>query len=165
MIEVRDLLDGVIRPVLSYLGPRYAGPHAERLLLGTAAVESGLGSDLIQDAPGGFHGPALSPWQMEPATADDLFANFLRFRPELLDAVTDLKGDFPRGWGQPLTGNLYYACAMARVHYFRVRAPHPTDLPGYARYWKAHYNTPLGKGTEAKFIEAYRAMVAPHLGD
>lgn len=154
-MQVRELLEAVVRPTLEHLGPRYSGPHAERLLLGTAAVESKF-QHLRQ-----IRGPALGLWQMEPATARDLFHNFLRFRPELLDAVSDLKGDQPTGWSSPLAGNLYFACAMARAHYFRVPQPMPVDPSGYAAYWKEHYNTPLGRGTEAKFMRAYRELVAP----
>ena len=165
MIEVRDLLDGVIRPTLSYMGPRYTGKAAECLLLGTAAAESRLGEDIIQDAPGGRHGPALGIWQMEPATANDIRDNWLRFNPEMMDAVVDLRGEFPREWAAPLAGNLYFACAMARLHYWRVKSPMPQDLDGFAAYWKRHYNTPQGKGTEAKFKEIYRAIVAPYIGD
>ena len=51
---------------------------AEELVLGTAIVESSL----IYISQHGA-GPALGLWQVEPATHDDLYANYLSYRQEL----------------------------------------------------------------------------------
>ena len=54
---------------------------------------------------------------------------------------------------EEMTGNLYYATAMCRVHYRRVKEPIPNTVIGQAQYWKRYYNTPLGKGTEENYIQ------------
>ena len=99
------------------------------------------------------NGPALSWWQIEPKTHNDIWKSYLAYRPEIsdkLNAVSDVLGD-----EEELKTNPFYACAMARIHYLRV----PEALPkfdaraGMARYWKKYYNTELGKGTEQKFLE------------
>ena len=58
-----------------------------------------------------------------------------------------------------LKGNLYYAVAMCRIHYYRVSEALPNDLEGMARYWKKYYNTELGKGTVEEFIHNYEQAV------
>lgn len=57
-----------------------------------------------------------------------------------------------------MTWNLRFATAMARIHYWRVPEPLPDadDIDGLARYWKQHYNAPLGHGTAEQFAENYR---------
>jgi len=45
---------------------------------------------------------------------------------------------------------------MCRVKYFQVKEALPTDLAGWAGYWKTYYNTRLGKGTEEGFIRDYK---------
>ena len=56
-----------------------------------------------------------------------------------------------------LAGNLYYATAMARIHYLRrpERLPSAMDVEGLAQYWKDHYNTYLGAGTPEKAVKMY----------
>ena len=48
---------------------------------------------------------------------------------------------------------------MARMHYARVREKIPSDLTGWAGYWKRFYNTPQGKGTEEEFMYNYKQYV------
>ncbi|MEO5346732.1 MAG: hypothetical protein H7834_10200 [Magnetococcus sp. YQC-9] len=143
----------VIQPALQLVG--MASPAAEALLLGTAAQESGLGRYLRQ--VGG--GPAMGVFQMEPATYQDIWRNFLPHQPKILTALA------PRWPRQPqaedLITDLMLAAVMCRLHYRRVSAPLPApdDLAGLARYWKQHYNTPLGAGTEAEFIRNWHRYV------
>jgi hypothetical protein len=134
------------------------GAHSEaavQLLLGTAAQESHLGRYLRQ-----IQGPALGIMQMEPATHADIVANFLRFRPELGNRVL-MAASMTRHDVAALRFNLAYSIAMARVHYMRVPAPLPAanDIAGMAGYWKRHYNTPLGRGTEQEFMENFEHLV------
>jgi hypothetical protein len=136
-------------------------PAAEDLLLGTAAVESRCGQFLVQH--GG--GPALGIFQMEPETHDDIWQNWLRYRTHHLDDLTmaGIRSGDPMVWpsADHLVTDLAYATAMARFHYRRVpeALPNAGDVPALARYWKQHYNTPLGAGTEAKFISAWNELV------
>lgn len=141
-----DLRARVIRPTLIALG--LDALAAEELLLGTAAQESGCGSRLVQ-----MSGPALGVWQMEPATHDDIWASFLAFRPELANKLqTFLFTALPKQ--VQLVGNLYYACAMARVDYFRQAEPLPApgDLESQAQYYKKHYNSGLGAASVDEYL-------------
>ena len=151
MIEPKHLLLHVIRPVLQQLD-LWSEP-AERLLLGTACVESDCGRYLVQ-----LGGPALGIYQMEPATHDDIWENFLIGKANLLGRV---KQYMPVQWTEQtlLIGNLYYATAMCRIHYLRVTAPIPVSLPEQAEYWKEHYNTHLGKGRVDDYILAWHRHV------
>ena len=141
----------VVRPVLVHLSLHSAA--AENLLVGTALHESG-GLRWLRQLGGG---PAFGIYQIEPSTHDDIWRNYLRFRPRLNDRVARLAANEPTRPEQLIT-NLAYATAIARVHYLRVPAPLPDadDLGGLARYWKRHFNTPKGAGTVAGFIESDR---------
>lgn len=132
----------VIRPVLERLGLH--SQAAENLILGTALQESRL-KYLKQLGAG----PALGLMQMEPATHNDIWDNYLRYQPELAGLVKDFGLLGGRALPTTMAGNAYYAVAMARVHYRRVAAPIPgaLDARALAAYWKQYYNTPGGAGT------------------
>ena len=141
----------LVNSVLNQLKPEIKySIHAENLILGTAAQESAYGKYTVQI--GG--GPARGKFQMEKATHDDIWKNFLKYKPRLAKLVLSISGltepDF-----NSLEKNDIYACAMCRVHYFRVKEPIPTTINGYAYYWKQFYNTPEGKGTISEFINNY----------
>lgn len=146
-----DFLDQVIRPALTAIG--LDSSAAEQLLLATALQESDLRNTVQM---GG--GPALGYFQMEPATHDDVWANFLRYRVALADNVRALAGI---GEGTPsatlLATQHRYAAAMTRVHYLRVPAPMPAagDAAAMAAYWKNHYNTAGGAGSTAQFMQKW----------
>ena len=146
-----DLLELIIRPTLETL--RMEGENAERLMLGTALAESGGGA--LRQRGGG---PALGFWQMEPATHDDIWDNFLTHRPDMAHDVLDAALIDGRG-AEALAFNLRYACALARVHYWRVPAPIPDTVKAQAGYWKQHYNTPAGKGEVEHYLAALNAGV------
>jgi hypothetical protein len=149
----------VIRPVLDALAPEVkVSEAARRLLLGTAMHESG-GLTYIDQVTGAGDvqlGPAYGLFQIEPATHDDLFKNFLRFRPALEAAVLRFAASSPSHIHQ-LATNMAYATAIARMIYFRAPGalPDGDDLEGLAAYWKQYYNTPLGKGTPAQWLMHY----------
>lgn len=143
----------IVRPVLEHL--MLASPAAENLLVGTAAVESGLRR--LTQAGGG---PGVGVYQIEPATHADVWHNYLAFRPALSARVREMISAKP--WlssdpSQELYGNLYYAAAMARIIYLRAprRLPEADDIEGLALYWKTYYNTPKGRGTPLAFMMAY----------
>ena len=154
MIDPTHLLEHIIRPVLKDLD--LWSPQAERLVLGTACKESECGRWLVQ--LGG--GPALGIYQMEPATHNDIWENFLVF-PGKTDLRNVVKKYMPQLWTeqQLLIGNLYYATALCRIHYLRVPEPIPDDLPRQAAYWKRFYNSEKGAGTVQEYIEAWRRFV------
>jgi len=146
----------VVHPVLTYLGLT----SGEELVIGTAAQESNFHYLDQVDSSGRVLGPGIGLYQMEQATHDDIWENFLKYKPDLALKCRLLKGDFPDTM-HPLLGNLYYATAMTRVHYYRVKAalPPPTNLIGLASYWKQYYNTTSGAGTIDQFIANYKKYV------
>ncbi len=152
MLDPEQFLAYVVRPSLESID--LWSEAAERLLLGTALTESGL--TWLRQRGGG---PGRGLFQIEPATHVDIWRNYLAFRPMLALRVARLAGALPRR--DQLIWNLGYATAIARLVYYRVPAPLPRahDLEGLARYWKAHFNTPRGKGAPADFI----ARAGPHL--
>ncbi len=157
MIDPDHLRLEIIRPVLKHLDPVIPFSYAaENLLMGTCAQESRMGQFLVQLGDG----PAKGIFQMEPTTHDDIWENFLSYRESHIGLIQDLCV-VNNTIGSELTGNLYYACAMARVHYYRVpmALPLADNVEEIAHYWKLYYNTPEGKGTVAEFIHNYNKFV------
>lgn len=142
MIDPRQFREHVVRPTLTVNG--LWSQAAENLLVGTAIQESRL-TYLVQH--GG--GPALGVYQIEPATHEDVWVNYLRYRPHQWLA---------REPDSALVTDLEYATAIARIIYYRRPEPLPDadDIEGLGAYWKQHYNTPLGKGRVAEWVLNYR---------
>ena len=150
-INSKQLREHVIRPILKEMD--FYSKAAENLLMGIAAQESHLGTYLRQ-----INGPAQGIFQMEPATEQDIWERYLsRHRLDLAATVSQFLGSEP----DPLVTNLAYQVAIARIKLWRVPEPLPvaTDIPALAQYWKTHWNTALGRGTEAEFIENYTRFV------
>lgn len=155
-----QLKQHVVVPVLRSLEPEI--PYSEEavdLLLMTCAHESNMGEYIHQ-----IKGPAQGIYQMEPNTEQDIWENFLGAsarRAPLSMKVNELIGVFP----DELIGNLYYATAMARVHYWRVpeALPKKSSSPVYyeelAKYAKKYFNTYLGKATWEDYYNAYMRKV------
>lgn len=119
-------------------------PEAVELLFGTACVESDCGHFIAQKDGG----PALGIYQMETATHDDIWHNYINHRPKLLTFMrSELGKTLLPVKSDNLRWNLRYATMMTRLHYYRVTDAIPTTTPTeQATYWKQHYNTPAGKG-------------------
>lgn len=145
---MKELITSVLKELNLYSG------DAVNLLMGTAAQESHLGK--YRKQLGG--GPALGIFQMEPATFNDIVNNYLRYKPELASRIERV-ARISRFKAEDIENNDLLAICMARVHYLRVKEAIPSDLEGWARYWKRYYNTPLGKGTEEEFIANYKRLV------
>lgn len=165
-INPEQLRKLVVRPVLAALDLS-APDVAENLIMGTAAHESHLG-DFIMQVGGG---PAMGIYQMEPATLNDCYENYLDYAsraalkakvdgflaPNPVTPSSTGSGNQPDKAAQ-LATNLAYATAMCRIRYYRAPAAMPSDpndLNALAAYWKQYYNTPLGAGTTAQFIADY----------
>ena len=146
----------IIKPVLAKLG--LGGDAAEELLLGTAVQES-MNFKYRKQIGGG---PAIGYYQMEPATHDDIWNNFLKYRAKLANDVSAFLASSTANKHLELETNDKYATAMARIHYLRVAAPLPAkgDLIAQANYWKQYYNTPLGKGLPKEYIHKWNLYVA-----
>lgn len=157
-IRCKDLKEYIIKPSLEGIG--LYSEAAENLLLGTAAVESRMGYYLKQ--VGG--GPALGVFQMEPATHDDLWSNYLAYskkKPRLLGIWIHEKKYTSIPSAADMVYDLQYATIMARLQYFRQpeALPDASDVEGLARYWKIFYNSSAGKGTVEGFMESYERYV------
>ena len=125
--QLRTLIQQTLQPLNLY------SPGVEELLCMTCAQESALGKYRVQ--MGG--GPALGIFQMEPKTYDDIWDNFLKYRPSLVGAITR---DVSR-----LENNDEYAIFMARCQYLRApeAVPAADDVEGLWTLYKKRYNTPL----------------------
>lgn len=155
-IDPQQLRKYVIEPTLESLSgwnARINSEAAVRLLLMTAAHESKMGHYLHQ-----VRGPAVGIWQMEPATMVDLHA-WIMTRHGLDTLVERLRTrGFPLSMQDEMAGNLFYACAMARLLYWRrpEELPDAEDWSGLAQYAKDHFNTRLGKATPDDYERAAR---------
>lgn len=149
-IRSEDLRLYIIRPTLEHL--QLWSQSAENLLLGTAAQESQMGYYLHQ-----LNGPALGIYQIEPATHQDVWQNYIDYRVHLSKKLLAL-GAMNKS---SLVTNLSYATAMARIIYLRIAAPMPEsdDIAGLAQYYKTHYNTVKGKATVEEFIANYQRYI------
>ncbi len=154
MVNLKQIRDAVIDPTLQAIGLH--SPEAVDLVLFTGVQESGY-KYLKQLGTG----PALSFWQIEPDTLDDIFENYLKYREGLAGLVEELipehlghSNEFPDFIEAQLVTNLAFAVAMSRLVYRRspLMLPAVGDGPGMAHIWKKVYNTPKGAGTEDEFL-------------
>lgn len=132
-----------------------AGMHSEsavELLMMTAAQESHLGTYLWQ--VGG--GPARGAFQVEKATEEDIWKNYLAYREGLADKVNCYA--YHSSHEEEMVGNLPYQIIMARIHYRRVpeKLPPADDVVAMAEYYKKYYNTHKGKATVEEAIKNYK---------
>lgn len=145
--ELRQLIKSTLFPLGLY------SPEAEELLCATCANESHLGQYRRQ-----INGPALGIFQMEPATHDDIWANYLKYHADLGAKIRALSGTAA---AEDLVTNDEYAIAMARVQYLRAKGNLP-DIHGLQDIWdyyKAHYNTPAGAADIQTFYACYKKYV------
>jgi len=137
-------------------------PDLERgkvLLLGTAAQESHL--EYTEQLGGG---PAKGYFQCEPATANDVWSNYLVYHSDLTDLFL-VRSGVTGPDDTALEYNMVYQILLCRTHYFRCdadRLPAPDDLAGQAALWKRVYNSPLGAGTEEEYMANYERLIAPY---
>ncbi len=152
MINQQQLRDLVVAPTLDWLDEEISHTEvAEDLLMATCVAESLGGTYLKQ-----VGGPALGIYQMEPFTHNDIWKNYLAYKPDLFRRLLTLSGSpSPMEHPELMVSNLTYATAMARVHYYRVSEPLPknSSLELLGQYWKDHYNTKAGAGTADHFVQ------------
>ncbi|MHA1447880.1 MAG: hypothetical protein ACTSP4_00470 [Candidatus Hodarchaeales archaeon] len=153
-INCEQLKKYIVEPTCKELG--MYSESAVNLLLGTAAQESHLGTYIKQI--GG--GPALSIYQIEPATERDVWDNYMKYHDDIKEKISKFI-IIPLSGVDNLIGNLFYATAIARLLYSRhIEAlPRADDISGLAIYWKKYYNTEIGAGTIEQFIENYHIYI------
>jgi len=145
-----EFLADTLRPTLIVMGMH--SPAAEKLLLMTACHES-MGFRYRRQ----IKGPALSYFQIEPATLADLYDSYLDYRSAKRATLNKhLPGDMTPL--EALKNDDTYAVACARMIYARVSAPLPDadDEHGLAAYAKKHWNTEAGKATAQKYYDDYQ---------
>ena len=145
---MKENIKEIVEEVLYRLG--CYSDDALVLVLRTGQAESGY-KTLRQYGDG----PALSFWQVEPATAKDCVDNYLKFRKDRYDALKSL-GFIEDQIEYSLLSNIAVGAAFCRIKYLRDSKPLPSwdDIDAQAQYWKRVYNTELGKGTIEHFKEA-----------
>ena len=107
-----------------------------------------------------MRGPALGILQMEPATHDDIWDSYIRYRSELMFNLRALVPAASTGGvdshrkSDLLITDLRYAAIMARLLYRRSPKPLPKadDWPAWQTCGKRIYNTSLGAGTVEHFM-------------
>lgn len=145
-MDATRFLEDYLHPTLQKMG--MDSPAAEKLLLMTACHESG---GFKYDRQIG--GPALSYYQIEPATLKDLYENYLAFRPEKQALLDQFKPASDSTFEDDLMDPVY-STAAARLIYARVpeRLPDVADDDAMGRYCKTYWNTAAGKATAEKYV-------------
>ena len=123
----------------------YRLPSSEsaiRLLCMIAAHESGDFHYVQQ-----LRGPALSLFQIEPATFTDLchYAKKRHFSINIELPSSPWRMVFDQR----------FAAGMARIFFLRFSEPIPDNLHAMADYAKQYWNTYLGKATAQQYFNAY----------
>lgn len=116
-------------------------------------------------------GPALGIFQMEPATHQDIYYNYLKYQSQLRDLVFKACGINPiiansMPDRDTLVYNLRYAACMARIQYLRIAQSLPAfnDIASQALYYKAYYNTSGGDATVNDYLSNYKKYVGDYYG-
>jgi len=123
--------------------------EARAMIFATGKAESGFRA-LEQ-----MGGPAVGFFQVEPATIQDVWDNYVFYRPEIKTDLYALGFD-EEDMKHSVMSNIGLQVAFARLQYRRFKDPLPgaQDMQGQAKYWKKFYNTELGRGTIEHFLEA-----------
>ncbi len=155
-LDTRQLKVEIVRPALQALG--LWSRAAENLVTGTALVESRAA--YLRQVGGG---PALGLWQMEPATHDDCWKNWLcaPARSRQATALRQMIGSLNPS-AELMISNLLYAAGVARIRYQRVATPLPdaTDAAGLSQYHKDFYNTPQGAADPLANVAFFSEAIA-----
>lgn len=144
----------IVTPALTKIG--LASPAAINLVTGIGLAESGYRTRRQ------VGGPALGFWQMEPATEQDCWTNFLDYRPLLAALVCKLSGRREQEiTPQLLLNNDLYAAAMCRVKLYRSPKPLPSATCALALslFHKEVYNTSLGKADPYQNVRLFQEAI------
>jgi hypothetical protein len=154
-MNVNQLIELIIRPSLKQMEAHSSA--AEQLVVGTAAKESGLGYYVHQLG----EGPALSIYQIEPATYHNIIDQFLIDRPELKRMILGSCGYATFPHEDRLMTDLKLATMICRCKYLWVSAKLPNfgDINGQATYWAKFYNGNPITGVPEKYVETYNQFV------
>jgi len=143
---IKQLIIDVLE-ILEEGGIKYSDEAVE-LVYETGNAETGY-RDLEQI--GG--GPGISFWQIEIATLQDNWDNYIVFRKKLIEVLYRL-GYIEKDPTFSALTNIAVAIAMCRIYYWRQPGSIPKTMAGRADYWKKSYNTIQGAGTARHYMEA-----------
>ncbi|MFT8918071.1 MAG: hypothetical protein ABF887_00620 [Gluconobacter oxydans] len=151
----------IVVPTLTAMGSQYASLSAINLVLGIAMAESRL-RYIRQLTDDGF-GPARGLCQMEPATHDDCWSNWLNF-PQQAQVAAVIRGFIGNlaPSADLMIGNAPYDFAMARIKCWRDRGMLPdwNDAAGMSAFHKRVYNTAGGAADAAANVVHFKAAIA-----
>ncbi len=161
-------LHQLVCDVLTDFDPNMGREEAVQLMMGTCATESELGEYIKQLDSGKLKGVALGIFQMEPKSHDDIWINYLSYKPHLIKKViryasirnVDTNAKVAVS-SDELRFNLAYAIIMARFQYWRRSEAIPAfdDLDGQGDYYKLWYNSMAGKGSREKYVRDYKRLI------
>lgn len=150
MLNIAQFRSLIVQPALRDL-VMYS-EDAEELMVFTCAVES-LGGTYLQQVKG----PALGIFQMEPATYNDLWQNYIKNKSALFMIMLSNFEAHNMPSEERLIWDLRYAAAMTRIYYFRVQQALPSckDVNAIWEYYKTYYNTAAGAAQKDDSIRKY----------
>lgn len=155
-MDVRQFRELVVRPTIRALD--LWSENAEELLVATACHES-AGLRYIKQV----RGPALSFYQIEPATARDVIERWLPKQHSTLRERVQIISEFrPGDLIEPrLMCDMRFATVVARLFYWRVPAelPPADDVPAMAIFWGKYYQTKNDPIKIAQFVRNYERFV------
>lgn len=148
-MKIDHFIYNIIRPTLKKMD--LWSPSAEKLLVMIACHES-MGLRYRKQ----ISGPAISFYQIEPKTFDDVWCRFLGARQVKKAAVSQFLPDGVTPLHALATSD-EFATAIARMKLWMVPEALPlvSDDKGLAAYAKKYWNSELGKATPEKYLNDF----------
>jgi hypothetical protein len=151
-LNISQLKKFVVEPALTFIGLNE--PVAINLVTGTAIVESG--AQYLHQVGSG---PALGLFQMEPATEQDCWVNYLKYLPSVEARIKSVLA--PGETTPQLVYNLFYAAIMCRIKYKRAKEALPENTAlALATYHKNIYNSALGAANIANNVPGFQFAIS-----
>ncbi|MBS1020523.1 hypothetical protein JK207_00540 [Gluconobacter cerinus] len=148
-------------PTLTAMGSQFASLSAINLMLGIAMAESQL--RYKRQLTNSGYGPARGLPQMELATHDDCWTNWLNSPSQapVARVIRGLIGNLTPH-ADLMINNDAYAFAMARIKCWRDRGPLPAwnDAAGMSAFHKRVYNTGAGAADPEANLQHFKAAIA-----
>lgn len=154
MLNLNQFRDMIVRSTLNDL--LLDSDNAQELLIFTCAVESEGGTYIHQ-----INGPALGIYQMEPATHNDIWQNYIHNHTALFMKMLSNFGITNMPSEERMIYDLRYATAMAAIHYYRVKEilPNAKDENAIWEYYKKYYNTSKGAAEKESAMNKYHVFL------
>lgn len=149
MLDSGQLANLIIKPALQDLN-LFSEPMCQ-LLLFTCALESVGGTYIHQ-----INGPSLGIYQMEPATYNDIWTNWIAAHQNLRLQFLHHFNASVMPDEHRLIYDIRFATAMTTIHYARVHEAIPDpNFDTMWDYYKRYYNTSKGKADQDHALNAW----------